>query len=162
MYWAKYSHQGPGHVCGGRGDHYGTCGEGLSCSDCNRCPSLLLPPVSVDANMRRPGAPAAHSPASAASTTETASLLLTGGFEHLGWHFAFLLQPTTTPWPMKDNCHLHPPGTKVDCHLAELPETAKRRILKQRLVVSIIQPTLPLKTVQISIKQKYLFSYSPL
>ena len=28
--------QGPGHVCGGRGDHYGTCGEGLSCSDCNR------------------------------------------------------------------------------------------------------------------------------
>ena len=41
-------------------------------------------PVSADANMREPGALAAPSPASAASTIETVSLLLTGGFEHLG------------------------------------------------------------------------------
>ena len=53
-------------------------------------------PMSADANMREPGALAAPSPASAASTIETVSLLLTGGFEHLGWHLALLVQPAPT------------------------------------------------------------------
>ena len=40
---------------------------------------------------------------------------------------------------------------KVNCHFAKLPEmaaAAQRRILNQRLIVSIIDPTVPLKTVQ--------------
>merc|ERR1712150_67681 len=29
--------KGPGEICGGSGRQYGVCGEGLTCSDCNRC-----------------------------------------------------------------------------------------------------------------------------
>ena len=29
--------KGPSDICGGSGDQYGVCGDGLSCSDCNRC-----------------------------------------------------------------------------------------------------------------------------
>ena len=28
---------GPGEVCGGKHQRYGICGEGLMCSNCNRC-----------------------------------------------------------------------------------------------------------------------------
>eukprot|EP00092_Neocalanus_flemingeri_P094446 GFUD01120111.1.p1 GENE.GFUD01120111.1~~GFUD01120111.1.p1 ORF type:complete len:101 (+),score=18.62 GFUD01120111.1:41-343(+) len=28
---------GPGDMCGGKWGMYGICGEGLACSDCNRC-----------------------------------------------------------------------------------------------------------------------------
>ena len=30
-------YKGPGDICGGLGDQYGVCGEGLVCSSCNRC-----------------------------------------------------------------------------------------------------------------------------
>eukprot|EP00092_Neocalanus_flemingeri_P009709 GFUD01010457.1.p1 GENE.GFUD01010457.1~~GFUD01010457.1.p1 ORF type:complete len:134 (+),score=32.05 GFUD01010457.1:73-474(+) len=29
--------KGPGDICGGAGDQYGVCGDGLSCSSCNLC-----------------------------------------------------------------------------------------------------------------------------
>ncbi|XP_023340265.1 neuroparsin-A [Eurytemora carolleeae] len=29
--------KGPGEVCGGKYGRYGTCGDGLMCSNCNRC-----------------------------------------------------------------------------------------------------------------------------
>eukprot|EP00092_Neocalanus_flemingeri_P059109 GFUD01070560.1.p1 GENE.GFUD01070560.1~~GFUD01070560.1.p1 ORF type:complete len:121 (+),score=37.51 GFUD01070560.1:28-363(+) len=29
--------RGPGEMCGGRGDRYGVCGGGMTCSDCNKC-----------------------------------------------------------------------------------------------------------------------------
>ena len=29
--------KGPSDICGGSGDQYGVCGDGLTCSDCNRC-----------------------------------------------------------------------------------------------------------------------------
>ena len=29
--------KGPSEICGGSGDQYGVCGDGLTCSDCNRC-----------------------------------------------------------------------------------------------------------------------------
>ena len=29
--------KGPGDHCGGKDNLYGTCGEGLMCSNCNRC-----------------------------------------------------------------------------------------------------------------------------
>ena len=28
--------KGPGDICGGIGDQYGVCGDGLACSSCNR------------------------------------------------------------------------------------------------------------------------------
>ena len=30
-------YKGPGDICGGLGDQYGVCGDGLVCSSCNRC-----------------------------------------------------------------------------------------------------------------------------
>ena len=33
----KLSCSGPGEVCGGKHQRYGICGEGLMCSNCNRC-----------------------------------------------------------------------------------------------------------------------------
>lgn len=33
----KYCMKGPGDYCGGLNNIYGTCAEGLACSDCNRC-----------------------------------------------------------------------------------------------------------------------------
>ena len=29
--------KGPGDLCGGKHNRYGICGEGLMCSNCNRC-----------------------------------------------------------------------------------------------------------------------------
>lgn len=34
--------KGPGEVCGGKGQRYGVCGEGLVCSNCNRCQGCSL------------------------------------------------------------------------------------------------------------------------
>lgn len=33
----KVCAKGPGEVCGGKHQRYGICGEGLMCSNCNRC-----------------------------------------------------------------------------------------------------------------------------
>ena len=119
------------------------------------------------------GAQVALSQAFAASTTETVSLLLTGGFDHLSllscFACPFVLHlwiwtklPYPPPWQIKDNCHLH----LVDQGglPSELPEmVAITRILNQCLIPSITDPSpaLWLKTVQISIKQKYLLLMPP-
>jgi len=34
--------KGPGEVCGGKNQRYGVCGEGLVCSNCNRCQGCSL------------------------------------------------------------------------------------------------------------------------
>lgn len=33
----KSCSKGPGETCGGKDQRYGVCGEGLMCSNCNRC-----------------------------------------------------------------------------------------------------------------------------
>ena len=107
--------KGPGHVCGGRGNHYGLCGEGLTCSDCNRyylirpSPSLhMLPPTPLlhpllQSNLQPfldlfltpfpPDALAAPSWRFDVSMTWTASLPWTGGCEAQG-----------DQWPLGEAC----------------------------------------------------------
>jgi len=34
--------KGPGDICGGKNNRYGICGEGLMCSNCNRCQGCSL------------------------------------------------------------------------------------------------------------------------
>lgn len=38
----KICTKGPGEVCGGKHQRYGVCGEGLMCSNCNRCQGCSL------------------------------------------------------------------------------------------------------------------------
>lgn len=38
----KICTKGPGEVCGGKNQRYGICGEGLMCSNCNRCQGCSL------------------------------------------------------------------------------------------------------------------------
>ncbi len=38
----KVCTKGPGDLCGGKHQRYGICGEGLMCSNCNRCQGCSL------------------------------------------------------------------------------------------------------------------------
>jgi len=38
----KLCTKGPGEVCGGKNERYGICGEGLMCSNCQRCQGCSL------------------------------------------------------------------------------------------------------------------------